>query len=79
MKQETDKDEQLCELKEIIILGFPYDWKSCDPKVLEFYHSKEEVSIHGDIIMQCDNIVVPIYFRSNTHVCCISFMASQLI
>lgn len=45
--------------------GFPYDRKYCDPKVLDFYNDKEELSIHDGIVMKCDKIVVPRSLRSN--------------
>lgn len=60
LKEETDADSALCELREIIIHGWPERMKEL-PKQLQLYWSfRDELSVEDGVILKGERIVIPV-------------------
>lgn len=65
IKVQTDQDEQLSVLKQVILSGWPNNKKECQSLVTDFWNYRDELTVHNGIIMKGQKIVIPKSLRSN--------------
>lgn len=63
VKSETQVDPYLCQLKELIINGFPREMSLLPPQLQIYWQYREKLSIIDQVIMYDDRIVIPPVLR----------------
>ena len=61
--EETQKDATMCKLREVILNGWPDEKAQCPYEIREYWNSRDELSVVGEMIMKGDRIVVPAKLR----------------
>ncbi|XP_053388481.1 uncharacterized protein K02A2.6-like [Mercenaria mercenaria] len=59
IKVNTDRDEQLLSLKQVIIEGWPDERNHCKSELLDFWNYRDELTVMDGIIMKGHKIVIP--------------------
>ena len=62
---QTERDEQLSVLKQVILDGWPVYKKQCQPEIIDFWNYREELAVFDGFIMKGEKIVIPRSIRSN--------------
>ena len=62
---QTERDEQLSVLKQVILDGWPVYKKQCQPEIIDFWNYREELAVFDGFIMKGEKIVIPRSMRSN--------------
>lgn len=65
IKQQTEQDEQLVVLKQVILDGWPVFRKHCQPEIIDYWNIREELAVFDGLIMKGERIVIPRSMRSN--------------
>jgi hypothetical protein len=59
LRVETEKDEALQKVKEIIHTGWPKKKAQLDPDVKPFFNARGELTVLEDIVFKADRVVIP--------------------
>lgn len=63
IQEATQSDEQLQELRNTILTGWPESRKECSPTVTEFWNYRDELSVVDHLILKGEKIVIPKLLR----------------
>ena len=64
IKLQTEQDEQLAVLKQVVLDGWPVYRKQCRPEILDFWNYREELAVFDGLIMKGQKLVIPRSMRS---------------
>ena len=63
VKEKTNNDDVLIELRNTIINGWPDQKRNCNPKVVDFWNVRDELSVADGIVLKGMKIVIPLALR----------------
>ena len=66
IKSGIESDMQMRALKRTIIEGWPEMRSNCDPKVLDYFNHRDELSVEDGLIFRGQRIIVPASLRNET-------------
>ena len=66
LRVETDKDEVLQEVKEIIQVGWPDNKNGLSPSIINYFHIRDELLAQEGVILCGDRVVIPKSLRRET-------------
>jgi hypothetical protein len=65
IKQETDKDDSLQTLKQIILMGWPDEKSELPSQAAPYFHMRDELCVQDGLIFKGERIVIPATLRSD--------------
>ena len=63
LARETEKDETLIALKNVIIKGWPNTRSECPQNLRKFWMFRDELSILDGLVLKGIRIVIPVQYR----------------
>ena len=63
VKEKTNNDDVLIELRNTIINGWPDQKRNCNPEVVDFWNVRDELSVADGIVLKGMKIVIPLALR----------------
>ena len=59
LKEETDADPSLQEVKKFILSGWPANPKTLDPTMKPYFHVRDELGVLDGLVFRGDRLVIP--------------------
>ena len=59
VRKNTNEDEEMTMLKNIILKGWPRSKVNCPPEVIEYWNARDNISVASDLVMKGSKIVIP--------------------
>ena len=59
LKEQTDKDPVLRQVKAVIIEGWPESVKQCHPEIREYFNYRESLAVENGVIFKGRQVVIP--------------------
>ena len=64
-REKTERDESLQKLKHVIRVGWPVTKEEVLPKIIKYFHLKEEITMQDGIFFKGNRVIVPAALRSH--------------
>ena len=65
IRQQTQADEHMQQLKQIILQGWPEDKAEVPPQLMNYFHLRDELTVQDDLIYRGERVVIPSAARRN--------------
>jgi hypothetical protein len=70
IKLETEKDEVLCKLRDVILAGWPENRNQCPNMFVPYWNYRDELTVMNDVIMKGMRVVIPQSLRKERQNSC---------
>lgn len=59
IREETDKDETLCHLKDVVYHGWPEFYQDCPSDLKDYWNFREDLSVENGLVLKGHRLVIP--------------------